>query len=106
MIAEAPRGADCATPPGQQERSTSLAVAQARPAARPFSERERAVAIARHLHETERLTIHQIADRLGCSASTVAGYLADPDGSKARGYKSSYRGRCESCGARPPRSRA
>lgn len=63
------------------------------------SDRERAIALARHLRDNERLTIAQIAERLGRAPSTVAGYFADPDGDRARRYNSKYRGRCERCGA-------
>jgi ribosomal protein S14 len=69
------------------------------PSAAPLSERDRAVRLARHLRETEGLTIPEIAVRLGRSPSTVAGYFSDPDGERARRYKAKYRGRCERCGA-------
>jgi predicted transcriptional regulator len=42
------------------------------------AERRRAVALARHLREEERLTIGQIADRLGRSPATVKAYFYDP----------------------------
>ena len=69
-----------------------------RPPGPQQSERERAVALARHLRDIEHLTIAQIADRLGCGPSTVAGYLADPTGERARAYTAKYRGRCDLCG--------
>jgi hypothetical protein len=73
--------------------------------ANPVSERQRAVAIAHHLRDTESLTIPQIGVRLGRAPSTVAGYFSDPDGAKARAYKSKYRGHCERCG-RPTAAKA
>ena len=63
------------------------------------SERRRAVALARHLRDSEQLTIGQIAQRLGRAPSTVAGYLVDPEGERARGYRIKYQGRCKRCGA-------
>ena len=63
------------------------------------SERERAVALARHLRDSEHRTIAQIAQRLGRAPSTVAGYLVDPAGERARRYNDKNRGRCECCGA-------
>jgi len=65
----------------------------------PVTERDRAVLIARHLRNTERLTIPEIATRLGRSPSTVAGYFSDPNGERARRYKTKYRNSCERCGA-------
>ncbi len=55
--------------------------------------------LARHYREQERLSIAQIARRLGRSPATVRAYLYDPDGSKARSVKESYRGQCSGCGA-------
>ena len=49
-----------------------------------IEERRRAVAIARHLRETEGLPIRQIAARLGRSEATVKGYFYDPTGAKAK----------------------
>jgi ribosomal protein S14 len=69
---------------------------QRKPAAQR-SERDRAVVLVRHLRDAESLTIAEIAVRLGRSPSTVAGYFSDPDGAKARRYKSKYKGRCERC---------
>jgi ribosomal protein S14 len=63
-----------------------------------LSERQRAVALAKHLREQERLTIAEIADRLGRSPSTVAGYFVDPDGLRNRKYKLKQQGRCQECG--------
>ncbi len=62
-------------------------------------ERRRAARLARHYREQERLSITQIARRLGRSPATIRGYLYDPDGSKARSVKESYRGECSRCGA-------
>jgi hypothetical protein len=42
---------------------------------------------------------NEIASVLGCSSSTVGDLLWDPDGSKARARKDSYRGACIDCGA-------
>ena len=62
-------------------------------------ERRRAVAIARHLRESEGLPIAQIAARLGRSEATVKGYFYDPTGEKARAVKARYQGSCRQCGA-------
>lgn len=62
-------------------------------------ERRRASALARHYRDVEHLTIAQIAARLGRKPATVKSYLYDPDGSRARRVKDSYRGACEGCGA-------
>jgi AraC-like DNA-binding protein len=62
-------------------------------------ERRRAVAIARHLRESEGLSIAAIADRLGRSPATVKGYFYDPTGAKARAVKARYQGACRRCGA-------
>jgi IS30 family transposase len=52
------------------------------------SERRRAAQLARHY----RLTIAEIARRLGRAAGTVKAYLYDPIGEKARQVKARYRG--------------
>jgi AraC-like DNA-binding protein len=62
-------------------------------------ERRRAVALARHYREFERLSIRQIADRLGRSPATVKAYFYDPTGEKARAVKARYVGVCRGCGA-------
>ena len=62
-------------------------------------ERRRAVTVARHLRDSEGLSIAQIAGRLGRSEATVKGYFYDPDGSKAQAVKARYQGACRSCGA-------
>jgi hypothetical protein len=67
--------------------------------ARRSEERLRAARLARHYREQERLSIAQIARRLGRSPATVRGYLYDPDGSRARSVKERYRGECSRCGA-------
>jgi DNA-binding MurR/RpiR family transcriptional regulator len=41
-------------------------------------ERRRAVALARHFREAERLSIGQIAERLGRSPATIKLYFYDP----------------------------
>ena len=68
-------------------------------------ERRRAVAIARHLRESEGLSIAQIAARLGRSEATVKGYFYDPTGAKAKAVKARYQGACRQCGA-PTQARA
>ena len=65
---------------------------------RRSEERRRAARLARHYREQERLSIAQIARRLGRSPATVRGYLYDPDGSRARSVKENYRGECSRCG--------
>ena len=62
-------------------------------------ERRRAVALARHLRESERLSNAQIAQRLGRSPATVKGYFYDPPGEKAKAVKARYQGSCRQCGA-------
>ena len=62
-------------------------------------ERRRAVALARHLRDSERLSNAQIARRLGRSPATVKGYFYDPEGKKAKAVKARYRGSCRQCGA-------
>lgn len=63
-------------------------------------ERRRAVQLARHYRDGERLPLAEIAVLLGRSRATIRGYLYDPDGSKARLVKERYRGHCLCCGAR------
>ena len=63
------------------------------------AERRRAAALARHYRDQERLTIAQIAQRLGRSPATVKAYLYDPTGEKAREVKARYQGACRNCGA-------
>jgi AraC-like DNA-binding protein len=62
-------------------------------------ERRRAVALARHFREVERLSILQIAERLGRSPATIKAYFYDPTGEKARAVKARYVGVCRGCGA-------
>jgi hypothetical protein len=62
-------------------------------------ERRRAVALARHFREAERLSIAQIADRLGRPPATIKAYFYDPTGEKARAVKGRYQGVCRGCGA-------
>lgn len=66
---------------------------------RRSEQRLRAARLARHYREQERLSIAQIAQRLGRSPATIRGYMYDPDGSRARSVKESYRGECSRCGA-------
>jgi AraC-like DNA-binding protein len=58
-----------------------------------------AVALARHYREFERLSIRQIADRLGRSPATVKAYFYDPTGEKAKAVKARCQGVCHGCGA-------
>src|SRR4051794_8081626 len=62
-------------------------------------ERQRAIALARHLRESEALSIAQIAERPGRAPATVKGYFYDPTGDKARAVKARYQGACRQCGA-------
>jgi AcrR family transcriptional regulator len=75
------------------------------------AERARAVRLARHYRDAERLSIDDIAARLGRSPATIREYLYDPDRSKATALRQRYRGVCRDCGAStsgngPARSRA
>ena len=63
------------------------------------AERRRAAALARHYRDVERLSITEIARRLGRAPATVKAYLYDPTGEKARAVKARYRGYCRRCGA-------
>ncbi len=56
------------------------------------TERQRAVALARHYREAEGLSIAQIAERLGRAPATVKVYFYDPSGEKARAVKARYQG--------------
>ena len=69
------------------------------PAYDRVTERRRAVALARHYHEAEDMSIAQIAERLGRSPVTVKAYFYDPTGQKARAVKARYVGVCRGCGA-------
>jgi hypothetical protein len=62
-------------------------------------ERRRAAALARHYRDVERLSVAEIAWRLGRSPATVKAYLYDPTGAKAREVKARYRGICRGCGS-------
>lgn len=48
----------------------------------------------------EGLKLREIAERMGMALQTVHAYLTDPDGSKVRARKESYRGTCVDCGRR------
>jgi hypothetical protein len=54
---------------------------------------------AQRLRE-EGLLLREIAERMGAKRTTVSAWLCDPDGSKLRARKDSYRGECIDCGAR------
>ena len=69
------------------------------PARDRVNERRRAAALARHYRDRERLSITEIARRLGRKESTIKAYLWDPTGEKARAVKRRYQGACRSCGA-------
>ena len=61
--------------------------------------------LARHFRDVERLSIAEIARRLGRSPATVKAYLYDPTGAKAREVKARYQGICRGCGnATQPRN--
>ncbi len=73
-------------------------------------ERRRAAALARHYRDQEGLKISEIATRLDRSPTTISAYLYDPDGTKTKRVKNTYRGVCEHCeaptwGSGPGRSR-
>jgi len=53
----------------------------------------------------EEQSYDAIAAALEVSVSTVASYLSDPDGSKARARKTLYRGTCSACGRSTNRGR-
>jgi len=55
--------------------------------------------LARHYRDVERLSIAEIAGRLGRSPATVKAYLYDPSGAKAREVKARYQGICRGCGS-------
>ena len=63
------------------------------------AERRRAAQLARHYQDQERLSIAEIARRLGRAEATIKAYLYDPTGDKARAVKARYRGVCRGCGA-------
>jgi hypothetical protein len=65
----------------------------------PVGERARAVRLARHYRDAERLSIGDIAVRLGRSPATIREYLYDPHRSKATALRQRYRGVCRDCGA-------
>lgn len=54
------------------------------------------IAKARELRE-QGLTQREIARRMGYAKQTVNAWFSDPDGSKLRARKDSYRGTCEEC---------
>lgn len=62
------------------------------------TQRRRASALARHYRDVERLSIAEIAQRLGRSPASVRAYLYDPDGTKIKRLKDTYQGRCSRCG--------
>lgn len=46
----------------------------------------------------EGLLLREIAEHMGAAVATISAYLRDPDGSKLRARKDSYRGECVDCG--------
>jgi transcriptional regulator with XRE-family HTH domain len=44
------------------------------------------------------LLLREIAERMGVAIQTVDAWLNDPDGSRLRARKATYRGSCERCG--------
>ena len=93
---------------GRHRPSFAYLVPMARTASRPVdrvAERRRAAALARHYRDSERLSIAEIARRLGRAPATIKAYLYDPTGEKARAIKARYRGTCRSCGATPATQR-
>jgi hypothetical protein len=68
-------------------------------------ERRRAVALARHFRDAERLSIVQIADRLGRSPATIKAYFYDPTGERRLAPSRPATSACAGAAART-RSRA
>lgn len=62
-----------------------------------MSDREQRVVEAQRLRDSG-LKRREIAERMGVSPRTVSDWLWDPDGSRLRARKDSYRGTCEECG--------
>ncbi len=62
------------------------------------AERARAARLARYYHDHERLSVGEIATRLGRKPATIRAYLYDPDGAKTKRVKRRYRGVCRKCG--------
>lgn len=62
-----------------------------------MTDRERKAARARRLRD-KGLLGREIAAELECALSTAYALLDDPDGSKLKARKDSYRGRCKRCG--------
>lgn len=56
------------------------------------------VALAQRLR-ADGLLLREIAERMGAKRTTVSDWLSDPDGSRLRARKDSYRGTCGQCGA-------
>jgi hypothetical protein len=54
---------------------------------------------ARGLRLDDRLTVPEVAQRLGVHQKTVYEWLEDPDGSKRRARRRRYGGTCVDCGA-------
>jgi transposase-like protein len=65
-------------------------------ARRPWSPEVRAEALRLH---AEGHSYAQITARTGVPRATISAWQSDPDGSKARARKESYRGTCAECGA-------
>ena len=64
-----------------------------------MSQRRRAAQLARYYRDQERLSIAEIARRLGRADATIKAYLYDPTGEKAKAVKARYVGVCRGCGA-------
>lgn len=48
---------------------------------------------------SDGLRLREIGERMGAATQTVHAWLSDPDGSRLKARKDSYRGSCEDCGA-------
>jgi hypothetical protein len=90
-------GRPCSTPGGR--RRSRLPCQLCPPCKNAPSNAAGPCAIARHLGDAERLTIAQIAQRLGRSPATVKSYFSDPTGEKAKVVKRRYQGAHRNCGA-------
>ena len=62
-----------------------------------MSDRAQNVARARELR-AQGLLLREVAERMGVAVQTVSAWINDPDGSRLRARKDSYRGECAECG--------